>query len=281
VAFRPSRTRSFAVAAVCCCACAPVPPARVGVATRIVSLSPAFTELLFAIGAGDRVVGRTRWGDYPPAASAVPSVGDGLAPNVEAVAARRPDLVVLYAASANATAESRLADLGIRTVTLAMDRLADVPVAARRLGALTGQQRRADSLAAAFAAALDSARRAVTPAPNRRLLLLTWDQPPVVIAGGSFQHELVTLAGAENVFGDLPEPSAQVTIEIIAQRDPDFVLLMSGSREPDWADRPEWRAVRAVREHRFIRVEGSEFARPSLRALDAVRKLRAALEAAS
>ena len=84
--------RCAAVAAVLCGACAPARPGRVGVATRIVSLSPAFTELLFAIGAGDRVVGRTRWGDYPPAASAVPSVGDGLAPNVEAVAARRPDL---------------------------------------------------------------------------------------------------------------------------------------------------------------------------------------------
>src|SRR5881392_4502146 len=65
-------------------------------AQRIVSLLPSFTEILFAIGAGDRVVGRTQWCDYPPAALSIPSVGDGLPPNIEAVMARQPDLVVLY-----------------------------------------------------------------------------------------------------------------------------------------------------------------------------------------
>src|SRR5881392_3506669 len=68
-------------------------------ARRIVSLLPSFTELLFAIGAGDRLVGRTTWCDYPPAALAVPSVGEALTPNVEAVAARQPDLVLLYRAA--------------------------------------------------------------------------------------------------------------------------------------------------------------------------------------
>ena len=70
-------------------------------ARRIVSLAPATTELVFALGLGDRLVGRTRWCDYPPAALRVPDVGDGMGPNVEAVAARRPDLVLLYASPAN------------------------------------------------------------------------------------------------------------------------------------------------------------------------------------
>jgi ABC-type Fe3+-hydroxamate transport system substrate-binding protein len=113
-----------------------------------------------------------------------------------------------------------------------------------------------------------------------RLLLLAWDQPPVVIGGGSFQHELVTLAGGENVFGDVVQPSAQVTIETIAARDPDLVLLLDPQAAPSWADRPEWRAVRAVRERRFVRVTGSAFSRPTLRALEAARALRAQLEAA-
>src|SRR2546430_16017433 len=73
-------------------------------ARRVVSLLPSFTELLFAIGAGDRLVGRTTWCDYPPAAVRVPSVGDGMPPNVEAVAARHPDLVVLYRSGPNVTA---------------------------------------------------------------------------------------------------------------------------------------------------------------------------------
>src|SRR2546423_13174751 len=77
-------------------------------ARRIVSLLPSFTEILFAIGAGDRLVGRTTWCDYPPEALAVPSVGDGMPPSVEAVAARRPDLVVLYRAGPNVTAAAQL-----------------------------------------------------------------------------------------------------------------------------------------------------------------------------
>ena len=81
-------------------------------ARRIVSLVPATTELLFAIGAGDAVVGRTQWCDYPEAALAVPSVGDGIGPNLELVVGRRPDLVLLYA-SADRGAAEQLARLGI------------------------------------------------------------------------------------------------------------------------------------------------------------------------
>src|SRR5213594_3879684 len=84
-------------------------------ARRIVSLLPSFTEILFAIGAGDRLVGRTTWCDYPPAALAVPSVGDGMPPNIEAVAARQPDLVVLYNAGPNVAAAQQLERIGIRT----------------------------------------------------------------------------------------------------------------------------------------------------------------------
>src|SRR5689334_1669636 len=94
------------------------PPAR-----RIVSLLPSFTEILFAIGAGDQVVGRTQWCDYPPAALHVPSVGEGLPPNIEAVAARQPDLVVLYNAGPNVTAAKQLDRLGIGTALIDLNRL--------------------------------------------------------------------------------------------------------------------------------------------------------------
>jgi ABC-type hemin transport system substrate-binding protein len=100
-------------------------------ARRIVSLSPASTELLFALGAGDRVVGRTTWCDYPPEARRVPSVGDGLNPNLEAILALRPDLVVLYRSPLNQTAARRLGALGIAAPVLAQDRLEDLAQAAR------------------------------------------------------------------------------------------------------------------------------------------------------
>src|SRR3989442_10351649 len=103
-------------------------------ARRIVSLSPTVTELLFALGAGDRVVGRTTWCDYPPAARAVPSVGDGLNPNIEAVSARHPDLVVLYRSTLDETAARQLERLGVAAVVLRQDRLEDVAPRARLLG---------------------------------------------------------------------------------------------------------------------------------------------------
>jgi iron complex transport system substrate-binding protein len=247
-------------------------------ARRVVSLAPSHTDLLFAIGAGDRVVGRTQWASWPPEALDVPSVGDGLNPNVEAIAGYQPDLVVAYASAANATATSQLAELGVPVFNLRTDRLDDVARGARLLGQLTGYEAAADSLAAVFAAALDSARRSVPAGPRPRALLLAWEQPPIVIGGGSFQSEILRLAGVENVFSDIAQPSAQVTIETIVARDPDVVVRLGSTGIPAWAARPEWRAIRAVRERRFVGVEGLEFEHPSFRALDGVRRLRAALE---
>jgi ABC-type Fe3+-hydroxamate transport system substrate-binding protein len=243
-----------------------------------VSLAPSLTELLFAIGAGDRVVGRTRWCDYPPAALAIPSVGEGIGFDPEAVAALAPNLVALYPAASNRAAAGRLAALGIPTVELRTDSLDQLPPAARTLGRLTGHAREADSVTRDFESLLDSARAAPRPAAPPSVLILAWDNPPIVIGGGSFQSELVALAGGANAFGDLPQPSAPVSVETIAARDPDIVLV-SDSTVPDWTRRPEWRVVRAVRQRRFVFIHGSDFARPTFRALDAVRRLRAALEA--
>lgn len=248
-----------------------------GPASRIVSLSPAFTELLFAIGAGDRVVGRTRWGQDPPAALAIPSVGEGLAPNVETIVARRPDLVVFYRSAANADAIAQLDRLGIATASLAMDGLDDLRRAARFLGRLTNAETAADSAIRAFDAEL---RAESAPRLDGRpsVLLLAWDEPPIVIGGGSFQSEIVRLAGGRNVFADMAQPSAPVGIETIAARDPDVVLLTGGRTDSAFAERPEWQAVRAVRDEHFAVMGGTAFSHPSLRAADAVRSLRHILE---
>lgn len=137
-------------------------------AHRIVSLLPTFTEILFDIGAGDRVVGRTTWCDYPPAALAVPSVGDGMPPNIESVAAQKPDLVVLYNSGQNVTAAGQLERIGIRTVLLDMNRLEDLGPATRALGRLTGLEQRAESLASAMDALLHQPPpTSTTSAPGR------------------------------------------------------------------------------------------------------------------
>lgn len=251
---------------------------------RIVSLSPATTELLFDLGAGDRLVGRTRWCQDPPAALEVPNVGDGFQPNVEAVLAQRPDLVVIYHSASNQEAVTRFEALGIATVSLRTDLLSDFNRAARILGRLLDRRVRADSLVNALEAQLSIAPAgpaASGPTPLSQtppsIAIIAWDNPPIVIGRTSFLSELVSLAGASNAFADMSQPSVTVSIETIAARNPDFLLHTGDAAMPGFASRPEWRAVAAVRERRFVRVRGTEFGHPSFRAPQAVNQLREAL----
>jgi len=248
-------------------------------ARRMVSLLPSFTEILFAIGAGDRLVGRTAWCDYPPAALAVPSVGDGMPPNVEAVAARRPDLVVLYRSGPNATAAQQLERLGIPTVLFDLNRLDELAPAARRLGVLTGRGAAGDSLARAMDSLASQRPEPLAPGP-KSIVFVVWDNPPIVIGAGSYLDRLAGLAGARNVFHDIATASAQVSIETIAARNPDFIAVLSDTATPPrYAGRPEWRVVPAVRNRRFLFLPGRLFGRPGPRAAEAVRELRRVLEA--
>jgi ABC-type Fe3+-hydroxamate transport system substrate-binding protein len=250
-------------------------PSALPPAHRIVSLAPSSTELLFALGAGDQVVGRTTWCRYPPAALDVPDVGDGLNPNIEAIAARRPDLVVLYRSPMNETAAAQLRRLGIASVTLPQDRLEDIASAARELGRRTRREAAGDSIAGAIEALLGKA----PPAAIAQLAFVVWDNPPMVIGAGSYLDQLATLAGGSNVFHDLGAASATVSIETIAARNPDVILVLSDSTAlPSYSRRPEWRAIRAVREGRFIMLPADLFGRPSPTAPAAVAVLRRALE---
>jgi iron complex transport system substrate-binding protein len=245
---------------------------------RIVSLNPTTTELLFAVGAGSRLVGRSGACDYPPAAADVPNLGDGFPPVVEAVAGARPDLVVLYHSTGNAAAAERLRELGIPVLRLRTDRLADVARAARLLGAAVGASRTGDSVAARLEAELARERSSAEHQAKRGtpVLLLAWDQPVIALGAGSYASELVELAGGRNVFADLSAPSAPVAFEAIAAREP-AVVVLAGSEMPGLERRPQWQTLRAVREDRVLRLTESSANRPGPRAPEAIRLLRARL----
>jgi ABC-type Fe3+-hydroxamate transport system substrate-binding protein len=250
-----------------------------GPVRRIVSLNPAITELIFFLGAGSRLVGRTDECDYPAAAGKVPSVGAWLPPNVEAVAARAPDLVVLYGGPTNAMAAARLRALGIKVLSLRTDHLTDVSRIARLLGPVLEVASAADSLASSYDAALDSLRLHTTPDTAPSVVLLAWDQPLMVLGAGSFVSELVELAGARNVFRDLPSSSIGVSLETLVSRAPS-ALVTVGGMTTRFAERPEWRAVPAVRHHRFLQLTESALKWPSPRAPAAIVALRHRLESA-
>lgn len=243
-------------------------------AARVASLQPTTTELLFAIGAGDRVVGRTTWCDAPAAALEVPSLGDGLNPNLEAIVAARPDLVLLYPSALNDAAAARLGELGIAALRLRTDRLADVPRLARLLGRATGREEEGDGVAARFERELAAATS--TRADGPAVFILAWDQPLTTIGAGSFLSEVVERAGGRNVFAELASSAAPVSLEAVTARDPSLVLVPSAEVR-DTAIRPEWNVVRAFRERRILHVTGSEYLRPTPRAPDAVRALAARL----
>ncbi len=244
-------------------------------ARRIVSLIPATTELLFAMGQGSRLVGRTQWCDYPAEAAQVPSVGDGMTPNLEAVLGARPDLVVMYHSGQNGAAAERLRALGVPALQVRSDLLADVPRLASMLGTLLDATGAADSLALVFEAEL-AAATVRPPADPPSIFLLVWDQPPMTVGSGSYLTELLERAGGRNTYADLPTSSGQISVESAADRDPDAILT-SNAALPAFAGRPEWQAVRAVRERRFVHAPGSEFSRPSPRAPAAIRELSAQL----
>ena len=246
-------------------------------ARRVVSLIPASTELLFAIGAGDLVQGRTRWCDYPAAAAAVPDLGDGIQPSLEAILARQPDLVVLYRSPQNTAVREALGRLGDPGGP-ALDR----PPGGLRAGlAPAGDAHRAragtDSMLTVFHAQLDSAT-APPSAPVPSVLILVWDQPPMTVGSGSFLSEIVARAGGRNLFADISASSATVSVESVVARNPDVVLVTSEDT-PAFARRAEWQTVPAVRERRFVRVIGSAFSRPSPRTPEAILELRRELAA--
>jgi iron complex transport system substrate-binding protein len=248
-------------------------------AHRLVSLNPVITELVFALGAGDRLVGRTESCDYPAAAARVPSVGGWLPPNVEAVVARSPDLVVLYQGPTTASAAARLRTLGIPVLALRTDRLTDVSRVARVLGLVLGARRAADSLASSYDAGLDRLRHADASRAAPTVALVTWDQPLIVLGAGSFVSEMVELAGARNVFDDIPSPSVPVSLEALASRAPRLVATV-GTMSAELGRRPEWHAVAAVRRHRLLPLTDPALSHPTPRAPAAIAALRWQLDSA-
>jgi ABC-type Fe3+-hydroxamate transport system substrate-binding protein len=240
----------------------PLPP--VATRTRIVSLNPATTEILFALGAGDRVVGRTHWDAWPPEALQVPDLGDGIRPSVETVIGARPDLVVLYATGDNKAAATALRAAGVDVISLRIDRIAEFERATSILGEQVGQQQRARTVIDSVRATLLRVRNATRTLERPTVFILSWETPLMTIGSGSFLTELVEIAGGQNVFGDLEGPSPQVSFEEVLRRDPQYIL-----GRPETAGRlgsnERWRGLPAVRDGRVLVMDTVLVGRPGIR----------------
>lgn len=239
---------------------------------RIVSLNPTTTEILFAIGAGDRVVGRSTYDVFPEAAKAVADVGMPLRPNIEAVLAVRPDVVLLYASEDNRSATQRLRQAGVRTLSLKIDSIAQFERDTRLIGRFTGDSAAAAALVDSVSATLARVRAATKDLPHPTVFIPTWDRPLIAIGGGSFLSELLDIAGARNIYADVAAPSAVVTLEDVAKRNPDFVMT-SPAAAPKLPSDPKWRAVAAVRQRHVLVYDTLVVGRPSVTLGAAARSL--------
>lgn len=237
-----------------------VPAVRPG---RIVSLNPTTTEIVFAIGAGARLAGRSQWDSWPDSARLVPSLGAAVRPNVEAVLAAHPDLVLLYASAADRPAAARLRQAGIHVAAWRIDRIEDFRRAVRDLGALLGDSARAAAVVDSVDRTLARVRAATTSLPRVSVFMPTWEDPVIAIGGGSFLDELLTIAGGRNVYADLAAPSPTVSLEDVVRRDPDVVIVSPAGRARILAD-PLWRAIRAVRAGRVYAYDTTVVGRPSV-----------------
>lgn len=247
---------------------------RVGPASRIVSLNPVVTEFLFAAGAGSRVVGRTHWDHYPPAAEAVPDLGNGIGPNVEAVVGARPDLVILYASASNRRAATGLQQAGVRTLTVRTDHIADLRRLATLYAAVTGDSAGLVAVDTVMQS-VDRVRNLPRPAKAPRTFWVLFDGEPQLytLGRGSFMHELLEIAGATNVFGDLEPPSAQVSLEEVIKRNPDLLIVgpVSAKRLRETS---AWQAVPAVLAGRLAIADSALVGRPGMRLGEAARHVR-------
>jgi len=240
-------------------------PVRSGeVPQRIVSLNPATTEILFTLGAGSRLIGRTKFDLWPDSARLIPALGDGLRPNVEAVLGRHPDLVILYASQDNRPAASRFRAAGVNTLALKIDHISDFRRTVELLGAILRDSIRAKSVVDSVYRTLDSVRAATAHLARPAVFWHIWDAPLITVGAGSFMNELVDIAGAKNVYADIKGPSKAISLEDVAHRDPEFILAGPIGAQKIESD-PRWRIVRAVREKKILIVDTLLVARPSVR----------------
>jgi len=235
-----------------------------GVPARVVSLNPATTEIAFAIGAGNRLVGRTHWNLYPPEAKNVPDLGSGIRPNVEAVLGAKPDLVLLYASIDNRPAATKFRAAGVNTLSLKVDRIADFHRAVRLISLLLGDSASGAVLSDSVARTLARVQRATAALPKPTVFWHIWDAPLITIARGSYMNELIDIAGAANVYGDMAAASPTVGIEDVLQRNPRYIITGPEGAAKIKAD-PRWSAAPAVKEGRVLVVDTALVGRPAAR----------------
>ena len=245
----------------------PAPP------RRIVSLVPGVTEMLFAIGAADRLVGRTDFCDYPPAARAKPSVGGMVAPSLELLVSLKPDLVIVTSSGNSDDTRAQLERLRLPVYLVDPHGLSDVFRTMERLGDLTDRRARAGALVAGLEGRVRAVATRVAARPRPRVLYVVWPEPLIVPGRGAAVTELIALAGGDSVTAEGPEGYPRYSVEAAVAGAPDVIVLARhGAGVAPYA-REKWErfaGLPAIRAGRLHAVDGDLFHRFGPRVVDAL-----------
>ena len=252
--------------------------------SRIVSLIPAVTQILFAVGAGPQVVGVSNYDREPAEVTTRAKVGGLLDPDTERILALRPDLVIVYEGQQELA--SRLQRAGIAMYTYRHRDLADVIRTIRSVGARVGHEQEAETVASDIERTLDQVRRRVEGRPRPSTILVLGREPNtlrnIYASGGyGFLHDMLVVAGARDALDDIKRESVQLSAELILARAPDAIVELHYGGNPSAVDDvAPWRrlsSVPAVRDGRIYELVGDEFVEAGPRIGDATERLSRAL----
>lgn len=250
-------------------------------ARRVVTIAPHLAELVFAAGAGDRLVGVTRYSDFPPAAARLPVIGDAFAVNLEAVAALKPDLLLVWRSGVNPRQRERLRTLGVPVYESETTRVEQIAQTLRHLGALMGSSPAAEASALRTEQDWAALRRQFAGRPPVRVFYQLWHEPLMTVNHGHLIDQAIRACGGVNAFADQPGLTPTISWEAAVASNPQLVIATAARDEP--ARLEPWQRftkVEAVRRGRLVVLDGHLLARMTPRFVDAARALCEAIDAA-
>lgn len=251
-------------------------------AGRVVSLGPHLTELAYAVGAGDAVVGVIRYSDFPEAAKALPVVGDAHALDFERIVQLRPDLVLVWGSGLNERHKARLRSLGLTVYESEIRHAQGIADTLRRLGTLLGRADSAEAAARRFEAQWQGLADRYRGRAPVRVFWQLWHEPLMTINREHLISEAMRACGGVNVFADLPLLTPSVSREAAVRADPQLIAT-SGRAEDRARDFAAWQrfaAVSAVKRQRYASIDGDLIGRMGPRFVDGAAALCEAIERA-
>ena len=225
-------------------------------AARIISLAPHITELVFAVGAGDKLVGVSSYSDYPPAAKRIGVIGDGGKIDLERVVELRPDLVIAWQSGNHISDITQLERLGIPVFVTEPRRLGDISKLLRTFGQLTGSVEQAEQSAAAFEKIRDALASRYSNAAPVSVFYEIWHQPLMTVNSDHMISDVIRLCGGRNIFEAVHVLTPTVSMESVLAADPQ-VIIASGALYQDeavWQDWQRFKQLRAVKHHHLFSI---------------------------